>query len=438
MKGFLEKEIRYKKRKNNRGQALLISVIFFLVIALVIIFGIIAPVVREARISRDILSSRKSFYIAEAGLEDAVYRVRTGKNLSLLEYIFLDGNSATTTVANIGIDEKGIYTEGDFDKRIRKVETALRIGLSSTEFNFGVQTDVGGFELENSSRVNGNVYSNGPIIGKNPQIYIDGDIVSAGPTGLIDDVINAGDAYAHTITGSNIGGDAYYQVKSGTTVGGTSYPASPDQATTTLPIADSQINEWEAEAAAGGVISSPCPYVIDTDTTIGPLKIMCNLEITQDPVVTLQGVVWVTGDIEIENTAIIRIDPAFASSSTGFIADNPANRLTSSKVKLTNSVIFEGANNDSYVLVLSQNNSKQLGGSEIAIDAGNTVSGDLLLYAGHGEILLKNSINLKQVSGYKIHLLNTTEVTYESGLASFLFTGGPGGGWDILDWQEVQ
>ena len=119
------------------------------------------------------------------------------------------------------------------------------------------------------------------------------------------------------------------------------------------------------------------------------------------------------------------------------IADNPSDRLTSSKAKITNSAEFFGAGLGSYILVVSQNESAENGGSEKAIEVENSANGDLLIYASHGEILLQNSVSLKEVTGYKIRIKNSAEVIYETGIASLLFTSGPSGGFSIDSWLEI-
>ena len=60
------------------------------------------------------------------------------------------------------------------------------------------------------------------------------------------------------------------------------------------------------------------------------------------------------------------------------------------------------------------------------------------MYAAHGEIRIKQSLTLKEVTAYKIRLQNSAEVIYESGLASLLFTSGPGGGFEVSSWGEIE
>ena len=57
--------------------------------------------------------------------------------------------------------------------------------------------------MSNSAEVIGNVFSNGPIVGSNSNI-VRGDVVSAGPSGLVDGVRATSSVYAHTIRNSEI------------------------------------------------------------------------------------------------------------------------------------------------------------------------------------------------------------------------------------------
>jgi hypothetical protein len=60
------------------------------------------------------------------------------------------------------------------------------------------------------------------------------------------------------------------------------------------------------------------------------------------------------------------------------------------------------------------------------------------VYAAHGEVQLANNISLKEVTAYRIRLKNSAEVIYETGLASLLFNSGPGGGYSISSWAEIE
>ena len=419
----------------NSGQAILTAVVFFMFMSMIVVSGAYTVSYKESKSSRDFGTSKKSFLMAESGLEDLSYRLIKGKNYNTAEVLSLDGFFATTTVADIsGVKE--ITATGTVSRMIRKSKIKLKNG-DGASFHYGVQVGEGGFVMENSSQVLGNVFSNGPIVGQNSNL-VKGDIVSSGPTGSVNGSHATGTIYAHSIYSSEIDKDAYYTTISGTTVGGVKYPGSPDQATSSLPVTDAMIEDWET-AAAVSVINSPCPYIINSNVTIGPVKINCNLQISGSPTITIAGPVWVVGNIEIENSPTVKLSSSLGVNSVAVIADNPANRTISSKIELENSAQFQNSGTEgSYILFVSQNNSAQGGGSEKAIMVENSASGEVLVYAGHGEFHLKNSVNLREASAYRIRLSNSAQVIYKTGLANMLFTSGPSGGYSIESWRESE
>ncbi len=420
--------------KKDRGAVMLVAIVFFIVISSTIVFGLVTPVLKQVKIGQENNKSKQSYYLANSSLEDVVYRIKTGKQYSSTEYLFLNGSSATTTVTDVS-GGKSVTTSASVNNDVRKIRADLTLG-TGIAFHYGVQSGEGGFELQNSSSIIGNVYSNGPVIGSGNMIY--GNVVSAGPAGIINGIHATGSAYAHTIQNSTVDKDAFYTSRTSTTVGGISYPGSPDQATTSLPISDAQIADWENDALAGGTISSPCPYVISSNTTIGPKVIDCDLEIRGNGiVVTLTGPIWVKGNFETKLTPTVRVDPSFGNKSIPIIADDPANRITGSKITLLNSSIFQGSGSStSYIFLVSQNNDAETGGTNNAIIM-RQGTGAMILYAAHGQITLEQSVNLKEVTAYKIIMQNTSQVTYDTGLPSTLFDSGPGGGFDITSWLEI-
>ncbi|MEK9182158.1 MAG: hypothetical protein AAB781_01045 [Patescibacteria group bacterium] len=435
MKNKINKIARRKNLKPQKGAALLIAVLFFLIISVIIVIGSSGPVITDRKAAQNLIKSKASYFVSEAGVEDVSYRIIKSKDYDSAENLTLDGYTASSAVVdNAGVKE--VTTTGNASNLIRRIKTILITG-DGVSFHYGVQVGEGGIVMENSSQVIGNIFSNGPVVGQNLNI-VKGDVISTGSSGSVNGSHTTGTVYAHSISNSDIDKDAYYTTISNTTVGGVEYPNSPDQEASSLPITDAMIEDWKT-AAAVSVISSPCPYRINSNATIGPVKINCNLEISGSPTVIIAGPVWVNGNIEIDNSPTIKLASSLGANSVAVIADNPADRTTSSKIELANSTEFQNSGTEgSYILFISQNNSAQGGGSEKALTAENSMSGEVLVYAGHGEVHLKNNISLREVSAYKIRLSNSAQVIYKSGLANLLFTSGPSGGYSIDNWKETE
>jgi len=408
------------------------AVVFFLFISITAILGVATPAVRGVKIARGIEYSKASFYTAESLAEDSVFRLVKGLSISNNETLTLNNATANLVVSDVS-GGKEVVIVGDKDNLIRKIQARVLTGDGVT-FNYGIQAGDGGFDIKNTASIEGNAFSNGPVTGSNSNL-ITGDVISAGPNGLINGLNISGNAFSHTIQNSSVLGNAYYQSIVNTSVSGDSFPGSNNQATGTMPISDELIQSWKDVAESGGV-STSC--TISNTVTIGPKKYNCSkLEIKGSANVTVAGHIWVNGNIEFENTATISVDQSLGSQSVAIIAHDSSNESSSGIITAKNSVAFNGPNNN-YILLVSMNKSEANGGGTPAIEAENTINGDLLLYAPYGRVILKNSINLKEVTAYTIELQNSAQVIYETGLVNLLFTSGPSGGFSLDSWGESE
>lgn len=416
----------------QRGQVLIMTIVF-VGIFLMVFVGFVNYATLYARTERATVAQAQALAIAEAGIDKAVYELNQAPSYTGETNTALGVGTFTTSVSSVDSNTKritatGYVPDGANPRATKVVKADVSINVDVISFQFGVQSDNGGVDLQNSASVRGNLYSNGSVTGANSNI-VRGDVISADSSGLINGIHATGTVRAHTIDDSTVDKDAYYQTISNTAVNGAQYPGSADQPTSTLPISDAQVETWKAAALAGGVHTSPCPYTISSSLTLGPKKIDCDLTITGGTL-TLAGPVWVSGNITIKNTPTIAIQSSLGGQSVAFVADKESDRANSGKIILENSTVVQGTGEPgSYVLFLSQNNSAQSGGSNIAIDVKNSASGDMLIYAGHGRIALENNINLKEVTGWRIEAQNSAEIVYETGLGSALFSSGPGGSW---------
>ncbi|KKS96741.1 hypothetical protein A3B05_00170 [Candidatus Giovannonibacteria bacterium RIFCSPLOWO2_01_FULL_43_160] len=163
--------------RQKTGQAALIAVMLMLIIMLSAIFGASSVALKEAKVAEENKKSKLSFFAAEAGLEDAVYRLKRGKIVSSSFSILLNGATSNTTVTSAG-GRRDVYSEGDLAGNVRALNAAL-LNSDGVSFYYGVQVGDGGLEMSNNSTINGNVFSNGSIVGSNGTI-ITGDAIVAG------------------------------------------------------------------------------------------------------------------------------------------------------------------------------------------------------------------------------------------------------------------
>src|SRR3989344_3948591 len=199
----------YKKGDNlSRGQAMLVAVFVIVFMTLSIVAYGITSVIRDVKAAEVLGVSKRVAILAESGVEDVAYRVMNGYEYDSSEVLVVaDGSTVTEVENDILTNEKIIKSISDISESIRKKETRIIQG-DGVSVNYGVQVGEGGFLMQNSSSVTGNVYSNNTVTGSGNRVT--GSIVSAGATGSIIQMESGEDMYAHTITNSIVGRDAYY------------------------------------------------------------------------------------------------------------------------------------------------------------------------------------------------------------------------------------
>ena len=74
---------------------------------------------------------------------------------------------------------------------------------------------------------------------------------------------------------------------------------------------------------------------------------------------------------------------------------------------------------------------------DAAMDIHNNATG-AIFYAGDGMLHLHNNVEISQATAWKLELKNNTTLTYSFGLASTLFSSGPGGTFELSSWKEVE
>ncbi len=420
-----------KKRAQEKGAALLLSIILILSVSLIIGLGLSSLGSNSLVIARNKILSTKSYYIAEAGIEDSLLRIKNEMQFSSPNTLII-GNSSTT----IEISEEiiggswAITSQGDTNNRIRKLTVTYGKITGQVSFYYGAQAGEGGVVMGNNSQIIGNLFSNGSILpGGGGRAEVTDTAIVALNGNKIEKTDVGGDAYAYSCKNSDITGTLYYVT--GGTITNCDYASLVELANEIeaedLPILPEQIIDWKDEATAGGTFSGD--YILDDETgSLGPIKIIGNLLVENNSVFTMTGLIYVTGNITIQNNSTLQLDENFGLISGIIISDG--------KIIIDNNAIIQGSGQtESFLMVLSTNNS--LDPNSPAIDVSNNTEG-AIFYTSNGLIHLHNNINVKEATGYKLTLDNNTVISYETGLENVNFTSGPGGAWRTEDWQEIE
>ncbi len=457
------------KYKYQEGQLLIFTFVMMAVITLIIV-ALVGYAGTQLRSQRQAVNRTIGLDIAEAGAEMAIWKLNNQVGYIGESNTSYGGGVYSVTVTTVTGNSKLIKVDSYVPNAVnpiahRTIQVTATLGTTNIGFNYGVHVGNGGLDMSNNSRIVGNVYANGNITGSQ-SARIQGTAIVAGNSGIIDGMDIDGDSWSHTIRGnSTVGGNAKHSVLQNTTVTGnvvsdsisnctiagtakydTRSSCSVSGATTTpnpdafvgapnlpLPITEEQIDEWEAEATAGGTIAS---QTYDSGTrNLGPIKINGNLTVTGTAELVVTGTIWVTGQITINNSAIIRLASGYGTLS-GIIIAGIDESTTAGYIDIDNSSqVLGSGETGSYVLLLSQRE----GTANTAIKQNNG-SGAAILYAGEGTIEIGNNSSMKEITAALLKVTNAATIAYETGLANANFTSGPAGGWEIQaqTWQMLQ
>lgn len=244
--------------------------------------------------------------------------------------------------------------------------------------------------------------------------------------GGTNDVIG-GSAHANTIQNFTIQKDAYFKTIVNSQVQGTSFPGSEDPPPKIFPISDANILEWQDQADGpdgtnvyNGDING-CVSILESKKYVG------NVTFDSHCTVIVKSPIWITGNLTLNNTNILRLDQSYGTTSgVILVGDGSSGGL----ITLGNSNKLEGTGQGSSILmVLSTYDSRTSGISAIKIT--NTANSGVF-YASKGIVEPGNSNTYKELTAWKILLTNNAIINYETGLSSTLFTSGPTGGYTLV------
>lgn len=378
-----------------KGQILVIAIIF-LAVVLILSASLFQRVAGFLRFGANATLREQATVAAEAGVERALWQLNQTAGGYSGETNTAIGSTATFTVtitnktSNLKtITSTGYVPDGTNPKAKRTIKVDASISSESISFSYAVQVGTGGVTMSNSATINGSVYSN----------KVDGATKSI--QGYNSSVIT-GDAWA---VGTISTPDPWVQ--------GTKHQNQPPSV---MPTVDYQF--WKDAAAAGGTLTCPCNYSVGDQVSLGPKKLIGDLTVTNFAVVTLTGPLWVTGKVTASNNGKIKLADSFGSNGTVLVTDNI--------ITVSNNGIFEPttANPKGYILVVTTATDNN------AIIISNQ-GANATFYALDGGASLSNQANVTALVANTLTMANSASLTYDQGLASAQFSGGPGGSWQI-------
>ena len=190
----------------NNGFIVILATILILTAGLIIVLSAGYIGMNSIKAIRNNVYSAKAYYLAEGGIEDSLLRLRKGMNFSQSNSLTINDGTATIEISDSIGGSRVITSSGSVLNRIRKIRVIYVISTDGISFHYGAQAGDGGVEMENNSRIKGNVFSNGNITGINGKGYIDYTVKVATIGSRIEGLVVGEDAYTHNCKDSTVGG----------------------------------------------------------------------------------------------------------------------------------------------------------------------------------------------------------------------------------------
>lgn len=236
-----------------------------------------------------------------------------------------------------------------------------------------------------------------------------------------------GDVHANTIENLEIGRDAYFQTIINSEVGGTSYPGSADPPPKVFPISDANTVAWKKQAGDCDSSLNNCQNISSGDipdcvNILESKKYEGNVTFNSGCRVTVMSPVWITGTLTLNSNNILTLDSAYQETSGVIVVDG--------KVILNSNNHLNGTGaGSSLLMVLTTYDSRTNNEDAIAVNSnGNTG----VYYASTGIIAPGTGNSFKELTAWRIRLINQSTIDYETGLSSTLFTSGPSGSYSLV------
>ncbi|MBI2595852.1 hypothetical protein HYW46_03930 [Candidatus Daviesbacteria bacterium] len=255
------------------------------------------------------------------------------------------------------------------------------------------------------------------------QTYMGGSVTKLEGENPQQPIDVGGNAHANTIIGSDIGGDAYYKTIADSTVAGTSHPGYDDPPPKVFPVSEANIIEWQNQATAVETRTGDVGCV----ATLASGKIVGSVNLGSNCNVTITTPIWITGNLTMDSHNTITLASSYGTTS-GVIVVGDASSGGIITLNSNNHLNGTGQGS-SLVMALSTYDSRTNGISAIKFNS-NGNSG--VFYANNGIIEPGTGNTFKELTGWKIKVLNSSIIEYETGLASTLFSAGPSGSYTLV------
>ena len=398
--------------KSQRGFAALLIIFILGMVSILVASGLILTGYNESQMARSGASGTSAYYVANSGIEDAIYKLNTMANYAASSPVtytlpVTTGNVSVTVKPVVGnTDQRTIDVTGTIGTYANRIHVLVE-NSSFTGFDKAIQAGAGGFELDNNASIQGGVYSNSTIKGFKNKCGNGGSTVngSAAAVTSINAICIQGDASAPSITDTTVTG-----TKKITTVPALSFPIVQSDIDT---FKTTMVNNPAVTVVAGNCVIGGSP---DCSTLVGGIRTIGNLIINGN-LTSNAGSIQVNGPIWVKSTAAITLP------SITLIGGKNQIFLTDGSFLVTANNQFDTTNNTLLLFIASSSLTPcTAGGASIGLSA-NFTANHVVFFAPNGCAYIKagTSTLVTAVLGYKIFVGVNTSVKFDPLLSNALF-----------------
>jgi len=403
--------------------------------------------------------SNLAYFAAQSGIEELMIRLRSHHNFGDwwdMSYELDNGAVFYATISG-DLDTKIATSTGIYKDYVRRLEIKVASSSAKTSFLFAVQSGDGGFELESGTEIrgmggrDGNIYSNGDVLGEkkssgNSGSRVLGDVWAVGKiSGLDGDdsggVYITGDAAANELLRCEVLGDVEGPVPpgSGCSYGG-DYEAG--EVPESMPMEHVDVDFWKQQAEHSSVWSGDC--VVDpkggvsdcsgSEKKLGSVKIEGNLVIESNSEVVLTGPVWVEGDLTINSNVDVYVDESLGTEGVVVVTDYPSDQVGRGKIETLSNVDFFQTSQGGPAVFVSTNEGENCTADPAISVSSNTST--VVFSAPNGCVFFESNSFVRGVLAKKVYLSNNSVIEYDPRLATVILKTGLGG-WAVVSFQET-
>jgi len=345
------------------------------------------------------LKTNQALTLAEAGIDQTIKQINANPNYTgtSAPVSLNTGQFEVTVIALADPNKKEVTATAYVPTKTNPIATkTVRVMVAATpneesvSFHYAIQSGSMGITVGGNSNVKGNLFSNANIDVNSSSAKVEGDAFAVG-----------------TIS----------QQKPGQITG------QIQEHVQSQPLPVVNIDFWKNEAKKGGThqgdLTNP------GSVSLGPLEITGRFQLSQECTINITGPIWIHGDINLSGKGTFTVDPKFGANGTIIIADGHIN--------ISGQYTFNRTAQGGYLLFLSTSPDVP------AISYSGTASGSGAYYAYNGGMTISGSGKLAAITGKGLNLSGNGDIIYEEGLASAIFSSGPGGTYTIMPgtWREI-